>query len=122
MLDLHNFPSAIIQGADENKYSILDELNEKKWYRSHVYSAEVIRYALLLRHTSLQAYRLVREQFPLPSISLLNRIQHGGVDSIKALKLLRDHGEMSEDLILLVDEMILQKEESYQAGTHIGAA
>ena len=122
MLDLHKFPSAIIQGADENKYSILDELNEKKWYRSHVYSAEVIRYALLLRHTSLQAYRLVREQFPLPSISLLNRIQRGGVDSIKALKLLRDHGEMSEDLILLVDEMILQKEESYQAGTHIGAS
>ena len=64
---------------------------------------------------SLQAYRLVREQFPLPSISLLNRIQRGGVDSIKALTLPRVHGEMSEDLILLVDEMILQKEESYQA-------
>ena len=28
---------------------------------------------------------------------------------------------MSEDLVLLVDEMILQKEESYQGGTYVGA-
>ena len=69
-----------------------------------------------------QAYKLIREKFPLPSISLLNRIQRGGVDSIKALKLLKSRGEISEDLVLSVDEMILQKEESYQNGTLVGAS
>ena len=122
VLDLYNFPSAIQQVTEENQYSILHEINENKWYRCQTYSAEVIRYALLLRHTSLQAYKLIREKFPLPSISMLNKIQQGGVDSIKALKILRDRGEMANDLVLLVDEMYLQKEESYQGGSLVGAA
>ena len=107
MLDLLNFPSAIKEAEETNHFTILDELNQKKWYKTHVYSPEIIRYALLLRHTSLQAYRLIREEFPLPSISFFNRIQRGAVDAIKALKLLKDRGEMSKDLVMLVNEMIL---------------
>ena len=48
----------------------------------------MIRYALHLRYTSLQAYRLLLEKSPMLSLSLLNNIQQGGVDALKALKAL----------------------------------
>ena len=38
----------------------------------------MIRFALHLRHASLQAYKLLLEKFPMPSISLLNKIQGWG--------------------------------------------
>ena len=46
----------------------------------------MIRYALHLRYTSLQAYRLLLEKPSMLSLSLLNNIQQGGVDALKALK------------------------------------
>ena len=52
----------------------------------------MIRYALHLWYTSLQAYKLLLERFPMPSISLLNKIHQGSVDSLKALKRLRETG------------------------------
>ena len=48
----------------------------------------MIRYALHLRYTSLQAYRLLLEKSPTLPLSLLNNIQQGGVDALKALKAL----------------------------------
>ena len=60
------------------------------------------------------------EKFPLPSISLLNKIQQGGVDAIKAVTFLREKGEISTDCILIVDEMYLQKATQYQGGEYIG--
>ena len=48
----------------------------------------MIRYALHLRYTSLQAYRLLLEKSPMLPLSLLNNIQQGGVDALKALKAL----------------------------------
>ena len=48
----------------------------------------MIRYALHLRYTSLQAYRLLLEKPSMLSLSLLNNIQQGGVDALKALKAL----------------------------------
>ena len=104
--------------------SILDELEQRKHYKPKgrpPYSAALIRYALLLRYTSAQAYRVLLKQFPLPSFSLLNKIQQGGVDSIKALKLLREKGNISEDLVLMADEMYLQKAAEYSGGEYIGA-
>ena len=47
----------------------------------------MIRYALHLRYTSLQAYRLLLEKPSMLSLSLLNNIQQGGVDALKALKI-----------------------------------
>jgi hypothetical protein len=61
------------------------------------------------------------EKFPLPSISLLRRIEQGGIDSFKSLKLLRERGKISEDSILMIDEMYIQKAAQYQAGEYIGA-
>ena len=46
----------------------------------------MIRYALLLRYTSFQAYKLLLEKFPLPSMSLLKKTQQGGIDVVKAIK------------------------------------
>ena len=78
------------------------------------FSAAMIRFALHLRHTSAQAYRLLLEKFPLPSFSLLNKIQKGGVDAVKGIKLLREKGKMSKDVVLMVDEMFLQKIVSFK--------
>ena len=48
----------------------------------------MIRYALHLRYTSLQTYMLLLEKSPMLSLSLLNNIQQGGFDALKALKTL----------------------------------
>ena len=80
----------------------------------------MIRYALLLRYTSYQAYLLLLEMLPLPSISLLKQIQQGGVGSLKALKRLREAGEISSDIILMLDEMFLKKCTQYQNGEYLG--
>ena len=48
----------------------------------------MIRLALHLRYTSFKAYKLLLEKCPLPSVSLLNKIQEGGVDASKAVRLL----------------------------------
>ena len=81
----------------------------------------MLRFALHLRYTSAQAYRLLLVKFPLPTFSILNKIQRGGVDAVKVIKLLREKGEISEDVILIVDEMFLQKSTQYQGGKYIGA-
>ena len=61
------------------------------------------------------------KNFPLLSISLLNKIQQGGVNSIKALKILRENGKISNDCILKVDEMYLEKGTQYHSGKYVGA-
>ena len=81
----------------------------------------MIRYALLLRYTSFQAYKLLLERFPLPSMSLLKKIQQGGIDVVKAIKCLREKGKMSEDIILMADEMYVQKGTQFASGEYVGA-
>ena len=51
----------------------------------------MIRYAIYLRYMSLQAYRLLLEKSPVLFLSLLNNIQQGGVDALKALKTLYEN-------------------------------
>ena len=95
--------------------SLLNEMLDISNYQAKgrpPYSSAMIRFALHLRYTSLQSYKLL-EKFPLPSISTLHRIQAGGVDSLKAAKKLREKGHISSDVILMVDEIFLQKEASY---------
>ena len=43
----------------------------------------MIRYALHLGYVQLQAYRLLPEKSPMLSLSRLNNIQQGGVDTLK---------------------------------------
>ena len=121
---LENFPSYIKESVANCHYSFWNELNERKLFHPKgrpPYSSELIRYALHLRHTSLQSYRLLLKEFPMPSISLLNKIQQGGVDAIKAIKKLRENGNMSKDVIISVDEMYLLKCTQYTNGEYVGA-
>ena len=49
----------------------------------------------------------------MPSLSLLEKISNGGVDPVKK-------GRISEDVILMIDEMYLQKSEEYYGGEIVG--
>ncbi|MEO0684954.1 MAG: hypothetical protein AAFY76_07890, partial [Cyanobacteria bacterium J06649_11] len=75
---LLNFPAYIRTTATENQQLLLDELKQRELYKPRgrpPFSASMIRFALHLRHTSLQAYKLLLEKFPMPSLSLLTKIQ-----------------------------------------------
>ena len=81
----------------------------------------LMQYALLLRYTSLQSYKLLLDEFPLPSISLLNKIKEGNIDALKAAKLLLENSSISKDIVVLFDEMYLQKCVEYCGGDFFGS-
>ena len=93
----------------------IEELQEKRFL------ANIIRYALLLRYTSIQSYKLLFEDFLLPFLSLLSKISKGKIDAIKYAQALKKDGKISEDIYLLFDEMRLQKCEEYFGGKLIGS-
>ena len=68
---LENFPTYIKNVVEEDPYSILNELQNELQKRQQYepkgrppFSADLIRYALLLCYTSRQAYKLLLEKFP----------------------------------------------------------
>ena len=117
----------IIQNlVEEQRYSILKELQKKKDknYKQRgrpTFSAALIRYDLLLRYTSKQAYKLLPQNFPLPSFSLIEKIQRGGAELITAAKSLLGKGHLSLDFVLIVVEMYLQKGTQFLSKEYIGA-
>ena len=74
----------------------------------------------MLRYTSLPAYQLLVKHFPLPSVSLLKRLSQGGLKPLKAVKLLLNERKIDKNIVLLTDEMYLQKELQFQQGKLIG--
>ena len=113
---LENFPPYIRSTAIENQQVLLDELKQRELYKPTgrpPFSVSMIR--LDLRHASLQAYKLLFEKFPLPSISLLKKIHQDGVDSLKAVKVLREEDQV------MVGEMCLHKAAQYQARGYVCA-
>ena len=117
---MENFP-VYFQSQAETFSSVVDELREYKFNKRPVYSAKVIRYALFLRYTSIQSYKILLEDFPLPSLSLLQKIVSGTIDVMKCAEMLRNDGEISDDICLLFDEMYLQKCEEYFGGDMMGS-
>ena len=110
---LENFPNCIQNVLKEHPYSVLKELQKRQHYEergSPVFPAELIRYALLLRYMSKQAYKLLLENFSLTFFSLLKKTQRSGTGSITAVKLFLEKGHLSQDCVLMVDEMYFQKE------------
>ena len=95
---LENFPW-YLESQTEN-FSIFDELRKRQFKKNQVYSSEIIKYALLLRYTSLQSYKLLLDEFPLLSISLLNKIKEGNIDALKAAKLLLENSSISKDILM----------------------
>ena len=121
---LDNFPKEFENAAANDPYQLIDELEKRRNYNPKgrpPYSNALIRYALLLRYTSLQAYKLLLEKFPMPSISLLNKLKAGGVDAMKSVKYLLEKGEISRDVVLMFDEMYLQKCTQFHGGKYEGA-
>ena len=62
----------------------------------------------MLRYSSLHAYKLLLEEFYLSSLPLLRKISKGKIDALKSLKILRENGTITTDVILMFDEMYLQ--------------
>ena len=61
------------------------------------------------------------KEFLFPSLSLLKKITEGQLDAAKCPKSLKSQGIISEDVILMFDEMYLQKCEEYSGGEIISA-
>ena len=121
---LGNLPAHIRNVGLDNYNELLDELNKRQFLKPKgrpPYSVEMIRYGLHVRDTSFQTYKQLLQKFPLASILLLNKIQQGGVNSIKTMKVLPENGKISNNCILMVYEMYLEKATQYHSGEYIGA-
>ena len=123
---LDNFPTYIKNYKESNgtTYNILDELQNiryKKPVDQPKYSTSLLQFALILRYTSSQAYSIILKKFPFPSFSLLKGLSHGDIAPLKALKLLLEQKKIDKDIVLLLDEMYLQKSVQYHSGKLVGS-
>ena len=75
---LQNLPSYIQNKTEElPPNEILDEIKSLTFLKPQgrpPFSPRVLRYSLLLRYSSRQAYSLLLNEFPLPSFSLLEKV------------------------------------------------
>ena len=71
-----NFVSYLNERSDEQN-KILDEVNRLKHHKQPTYSYDMILFALELRYTSVQAYKVIRKEMKLPSLSFLRNFTHG---------------------------------------------
>ena len=121
-----NFPSYVrnffeVKKLPDDTLSELELIRYKKTVDKSKYSVNMLRYALLLRYTSVQAYKLMLEQFPLPSLRLLKKLTEGGIEPLKATKVLLEQRKIGTDVVLLLDEVYLQKYSQYQDEKLVGA-
>ena len=120
---LDNFPY-YLKTLKDGKFPLLAELQSRQHYKPQgrpPYSSEMIRLALLLRYTSAQAYKILLRNFPFPSVSLLRNLKSENVDAVRAARLLKKKGAISEDVILMADQMYLQKCVQYSGEKYVGA-
>lgn len=118
---LQNFVSYIKSETEESPSAIYEEIRQLKYKKCSTYSANLLRYALMLRYTSLPAYKLLLKEFHLPSISHLKHLTAGKIDTFSSLKALLANGSISSDVILIFDEIYLQKCEEYSCGQSLGS-
>ena len=122
---LDNFPAYIESFTSLHQSSaILEELRQRENYHPKgrpPYSSSLLRYSLLLRYTSPQCYRQLLQHFPLPSFSLLKKLNSKGVHAMKAAEVLLHQDSISSDVILMADEMYLQKGAQFHGGEFVGA-
>ena len=62
------------------------------------------------------------KEFPFPSLPLLKKSTEGQLDAAKCPKSLKSQGVISKDIVLMFDEIYLQKCEEYCGGQIIGAS
>ena len=97
---LENF-LAYFLSQTEKFDSIFEKLRKYKFKKRPAYSSSVIQFALLLRYTSIQSYRILQKDFPLPSIPLWKKVCSGAIDAAKCAQTLKNEGKISEDVCLL---------------------
>ena len=120
---LENFSSHIDNVIEELGSDVLIELNRLHLYKPQgrpSYSNNMLKFALMQRYTSRQAYEMLLDDFPLPSLSYLKKLAKGGIEPVEALKLMLEEEKVSSDCVLLIDEMHLQKESQYHGGKWYG--
>ena len=76
----------------------------------------MLRYAVLLKYTSVQAYKLLLQQFPLTSLSLLKKLTEGGIESLKAAKVLLEQGKIGLVLFCSLVMFIYKKIHNIKMG------
>ena len=108
---MDSIPSDILEELNDIKYKLPDS-NPK-------YSANLLRYALLLYFSSPQSYRVLLQQLLFPSEIMLRKLASGGVDAMKACELLFKEGHIDKDVIILLDEKNIQKEVQFVGGKYI---
>ena len=69
---LENFPT-YIKSEGVQCSSLFEELRQLRLKKKPIYSADIIRYSLFLCYTSLQCYKILQQDLPLPSLSLLRK-------------------------------------------------
>ena len=103
---------------------MLHELNNRQFFQPKgglPFSSSIIRFALILRYTSAAACKITKQHLPLPSTSLLKKLRSNKVASLKAARLLKEQNKISTHVVLLLDEMYLQKCTQYAGGEYVGA-
>ena len=78
---------------------------------------------MLLLDVNLPILRLIfmsKFAFPLGSFLCLNPYK-SGFGAMKALKILLDKDKISRDVVLMADQMYLQKEVQHNSGEYVGA-
>ena len=63
--------------------------------KKRIYSGNIIWCTLLLRYTSIQSYKMLLEDFPLPSLPLLSKINKRKIDAIKYTQALKKDDKIS---------------------------
>ena len=119
---LDNF-SSDLRSFKYNQNQLVVEMSNQQHYKAKVrlpYSSQLIRLAMLVRYTSFQAYKLLQEHFPLPSLALLSKLRKGNTDALKVCSYLKESGKISQDITVMVDEMYLRKCAQYSEGKFIG--
>ena len=120
---LENLASYMRIFVAEKTNTILDEIHSIKYYKlkgKKPCSSAALRFSLLQCFTSKQAYIYFKEKLPLPSLSILKKLAAGGIEPLKAIKLLLEEGKVDSDCILMLDEMYLQKCSEYSGGKYLG--
>ena len=118
---LENFSNHLQNVNKNDENDLIQELQKRQQYKPKgrpPYSSKIIKFSLLIRYTSTQAYKLLLQKLPFPSLLLLAKLKSGSMDVINAAKMLKDKGAISKNIILMVDKMYLQKCIQYAGGQY----
>ena len=63
---------------------------------------------------------MLLQKFPLLSFALLKKLQKDGPDSLRAVEILLQKDAISSDVVVIADEMYLQKCAEFHGGEFIG--